>query len=237
LRIPNNINEKKVEKALPADKDGSRTLETLRNIDKRIELVSTNAVGSLGFHPLIYYYAKSGTFLPSAFLAALEFSKRLDDQNRKKDFTKVRRSFEDYIFENKSFVSLTAARLGSGARSLSRISNLFWEIFEGFHHNKTPAQILAELVQKDDFVHLKLADIPPPNADLPTSKGGASRQSKSAAFIREAMVNPLRCPICRGAIHSNSMTFDHTERRQDGGNNRSENIKPVHPFCNSGVKN
>lgn len=236
LRIPNTITEKKVEKALPADSDGSKTLEMLRNVNKKIELVSTNATGSLGFHPLVYYYAKSGTFLPSAFLAALEFAKRLDEQNRKQDFTKVRKVFEDYIFENKSFVSLTAARLGSGARSLSRITALFWEIFEGLHQGKSPDKILADLVETSDFVHLKLADIPPPSADLPVGKSGASRQTKSAAFIREAMSNPLRCPICQGVIHSNSMTFDHVERRQDGGNNRSDNIKPTHPFCNSGYK-
>ena len=237
LRVPNTTTAKSLEQPPPSDSDGLKTLEMLHNVNQRIELVSTNSSGSLGLHPLIYYYAKSGVFLPSAFLASLEFSKRLDAQNRKKDFTIIRRKFEDYIFENKSFVSLTAARLGSGARSLGRIANLFWEIFEGLHSGKSTTEIYNELISKGDYVHLKIADIPPPNHDLHPSTRGASRQSKSAAFIRSAMANPVRCPICEGAVHANSMTFDHDNRKADGGSNYSDNLHPSHPFCNSGVKN
>jgi len=235
LRIANTLTAKKVEEALPPDTDGSRTVEMLERVNRRIEQVSTDAAGSLGFHPLIYYYARSGNFLPGAFLASLEFAKRLNDEGRKDDFTKVRRRFEDYLFENKVFVSLTINRLGSGARSLTRIADLFWEIFEGFHAGLTEEKLLDRLTAKEAFVYLKAADIPPPNAELPIGKR-ASKQSKSAAFIREAMAHPIRCPICQGAVHSNSMTFDHDTRRRDGGDNQSGNLKPAHPYCNTGFK-
>jgi len=237
LRIPNTNSAKKMDDALPPDADGSKTIEMLEGVNKRVQLVSTNWSGSLGLHPLIYYYAKSGTFLPSAFLASMEFAKKLHDNNRKKDFTAVRRTFEDYIFDNKSFISLTAARLGSGARSLTRISDLLWQIFEGLHKGQSTEEVYESLIAQPDFVHLKIADIPPPNAELPISKRGASRQSRSAAFIREAMASPVRCPVCDSAVHANSMSFDHDERVRDGGSNWSANLKPMHPFCNSGVKN
>lgn len=236
-RTPNLAASKASELSPPADVDGSQTLAILGKVDERIRIVSTNWTGSLGFHPLIYYYARSGNFLPNAFLASLEFAKRLDAQKRKKDFTKVRRKFEDYLFENKVFVSLTISRLGSGPRSLVRITELFWEIFEGLHEGLTEEKVLAKLIAKDEFIYLKVADVPPPSADAKPNMRGASPRSKSAAFIREAMATPIRCPICDGAIHSNSMTFDHGVRKQDGGDNQSGNLKPAHPFCNSGVKN
>lgn len=237
LPMPKTASEMKIGEALPPDLDGSSTLDMMRRVDRRIELVSTNAPGSLGFHPLVYYYAKSGNFLPSAFLASLEFSQKLDKENRKRDFTAVRRKFEDYIFDHKNFVTLTASRLGSGSRSLTRITELYWKIFIGFHNGKDGEAILKELTAQPDFVHLRAADIPSPNADLPPGQSGASRQSKSAAFIREAMKGVVRCPICDGAVHTNSVTFDHSERRRDGGNNHSGNLKPAHPYCNSAVKN
>lgn len=237
LRIPNSSASKVSENTPPADVDGSQTLAMLEKVDERIRLVSTNWIGSLGFHPLIYYYARSGTFLPNAFLASLEFAKRLDAQKRKKDFTAVRRKFEDYLFKNKVFVSLTITRLGSGARSLGRIAELYWAIFEGLHTGLTEEKLFAKLIAKVEFVYLKVANVPPPSADATPNPRGASRESKSAAFIREAMATPVRCPICDGAIHRNSMTFDHGTRRQDGGDNQSSNLRPAHPFCNSGVKN
>ena len=221
---------------LDPDPDGSQTLEMLEKVRGRIQLASTNWSGSLGFHPLIYYYARSGNFLPNAFLASLEFAKRLDVQRRKKDFTAVRRKFEDYLLENKAFVSLTITRLGSGARSLQRTADLYWEIFAGFSEGLDEQKLLAQLVAKQEFMHLKVADLPSPNAEFAPSKKGPSRESKSAAFIREAMANPMRCHICGGAIHKNSMTFDHVSRKRDGGDNQSANLKPVHPFCNSGVR-
>lgn len=237
LPMPKTAKEMKIGEALPPDLDGSLTLGMMHKVNKRVELVSTNAAGSLGFHPLVYYYAKSGNFLPSAFLASLEFSQKLDKKGRKHDFTAIRRKFEDYIFENKIFVTLTASRLGSGSRSLARITELYWQIFLGFHDGLDGDSIFEKLTAQPDFVHLRAAAIPPPNADLPPSQGGASRQSKSASFIRESMKGVVRCPVCDGAIHTNSMTFDHSQRRRDGGNNHSDNLKPAHPYCNSGVKN
>lgn len=236
LPMPKTNNDMKISDALPPDIDGSLTLEMMKKVNKRIELVSTNASGSLGFHPLVYFYAKSRNFLPSAFLASLEFSQKLDRESRKRDFTRIRRNFEDYIFENKNFVTLTASRLGSGSRSLGRISELYWQIFLGFQDGLDGGGILEKLTGQPEFAHLRVADIPPPNADLPVGQRGASRQSKSAAFIREAMRGVVRCPICDGAVHTNSMTFDHGERRRDGGSNRSDNLNPTHPYCNSGVK-
>lgn len=237
LPMASSATAKLIPDALAPDPDGSQTVAMLEKVRKRIDLISTNDSGSLGLHPLIYFYARSGNFLPGAFLASLEFSQRLEREGRKKHFTAVRRRFEDYLFQNKIFISLAITRLGSGARSLDRVANLLWEIFLALHDGVAEDGILKTLVAKDDYVFLKVVDIPPPTADLPPSKRGASSASRSSAFIREAMANPVRCRICDAAVHSNSMTFDHDKRREDGGDNQSGNLNPAHPFCNSGFKN
>jgi len=220
----------------PPDLDGASTLKMLANVNSRIRLISTDWHGSLGLHPLVYYYARSGTFLPSAFLGGLDFAKRLDETDSKKKFTLVRRRFEDYIIANKVFVSLTVTRLGSGARSSGRIAALYWRIFQAMHRGLSDDEVLQELIADDDFAHLKLADLPPPNAAKARSKRGASRETKSAAYIREALANPVRCSICEGIIHKNSISWDHGIRRSEGGDNQSDNISPTHPFCNTGFK-
>jgi hypothetical protein len=236
LKIPPSMANKKIEEALPDDPDGSETVKFLENVKSMISLVSTKHPKSLGFHPLIYYYAKSGVFLSNAFLASLLFARKLDAERRRDDFTKVRRKFEDYLYTNKLFVTLTISRLGSGSRSLTRIEQLYWKIFQGLHEGKSYDELFEAFVKSQDFEHLKLAEISPPSAELTASPRGASRETKSAAFITAAMSSPVRCHICDGAIHLNSMTIDHLERVRDGGGNRSENLRPAHPYCNSGFK-
>lgn len=236
LRIPNTLQQKRIDDTLPDDVDGGTTTQFLRNVKSRLELISTKESKSLGLHPLIYFYAKSGTFLQNAFLASLNFAAQLEQNKRLKDFTTVRRKFENYLLKNKVFVTLTISRLGSGVRSLDRLTSLYMKIFEAFHEGLDEQEIYKRLVAQNDFVHLKQVEIPSPNFDAAPSKKGPSKQTKSAAFIEAAMANPMRCPICDGALHSNSITFDHTKRVRDGGNNESENLKPAHPYCNSGFK-
>ena len=234
LKIPNSLTNKTIERDLPTDETGEDTIAFQENVKKRLRLVSTNHAGSLGFHPLIYYYARSGLFLSNAFLASLEFSKRLDNENRKDDFTRVRRQFEEYLHENKLFVTLTVSRLGSGARSLDRIASLYWSIFEGMNQGHSDSELFQSFVERDEFVHLRQSQMPSPTFDSNVSKRGASRQSKSASFIRTALENSTKCHICGGAIHSNAVTFDHVARAEDGGDNRSANLQLSHPYCNSG---
>ena len=227
----------KADDAPPPDDDGQQTISMLNAVNDRVSEVSTNAPKSLGFHPLVYYYARSGNFLPNAFLASLQFARRLENDRKKKSFIAVRRQFEDFLFSNKVLVSLTITRLGSGSRSLQRIADLYWGLYEGFAAGKDGDVVIAELASKVEFSHLLQAKIPPVSAESKPSKRGASRESKSAAFIREAMATPVRCPICTAAVHSNSMTFDHQVRKQDGGSNEGINLSPSHPYCNSTVKN
>ena len=236
LVIPATLTAKKLDSALPDDVSGDATIAFLVNVRKRLCNVTSNHPGSLGLHPLAYFYSKAGIFVPNAFLASLNFAKGLDSAKRKNDFTRVRADFEKYIYQNKIFVSLTVSRLGSGARSLNRIEDLYKEILAAFLDGRSGPDIYAHLVAQDKFKHLKQVDVPSPHFDELPSKRGASQDTKSASFIERGFDSVMRCPICNAAIHSNSMTFDHTARVREGGDNQSQNLAPVHPYCNSGFK-
>lgn len=236
IALPTSPSAKKIRDALPDDLDGTSTLEFLKKVRQKLRLVSTNYTGSLGLHPLVYCYSSTGSFQPNAFLATIEFAAKLDAQDKKSEFTDIRKRFEEYLIQNRTFVSLTMSRLGAGARSLSRLVDLYWAIAMEMWSGVDDAEILSRLSNMKDFAHLKQLEVPPPESDMVPSKRGASPSAKSAAFIRQAMGTPTRCGICDAPVHANSVTFDHIERLQDGGDNQPENLQATHPFCNSGYK-
>lgn len=236
IPLPERADTQRIGGPLSEDVDGSQTVAFLKSIRKRVRVVTTKDPGSLGLHPAVYFYAMSGGFLPNAFLATLDFSKRLGDERRFNDFTKCRGAFEDYLFENKTFISLTVTKLGSGSRSLGRLSTLFWRVFEGFSSGHSSEEISKGLFDDPDFVHLVQAKTPPPR----TTRGKTGKMSgatKSAVAMRQGYSNANRCAICRGAVHFRSSTIDHIIRRQDGGAADMQNGQITHPYCNTGVKN
>ncbi|WP_424975564.1 GmrSD restriction endonuclease domain-containing protein [Dinoroseobacter sp. S124A] len=236
IPLPTSASAKKIPDALPEDVDGQKTVEFLKRVQSKLRLVSTNHSGSLGLHPLVYCYSATGNFQPNAFLATVEFAAKIDERGKKNDFTKIRNRFEAYLARNRTYVSLTMSRLGAGGRSLSRVVDLYWSIAEAMWGEKDDDDIIGWLSQQKDFAHLKQLEVPPPGAELPPSKSSPSSSAKSAAFIRLVMESPRRCAICDAAVHSNSVTFDHITRAREGGDSRTGNLQPTHPFCNSGYK-
>jgi len=238
LPLPKSASDKKIVNPLADDVDGTETLAFLKKVEKRISLVTTNHPGSLGFHPAVYFYAMSGKFLANAFLASLEFAKELDQRRKKNEFCEVRGDFENYLFQNKVYISLTVTKLGSGARSLTRLKDLYWRIFEYFSEGLQPEEITERLFNDQSFSHLRASEVPPPHVSHgKSSSGRQSGATKSAAYIREGMANVIRCSICEGAIHANSLSSDHVTRVEDGGGGHSSNAGIAHPYCNTGFKN
>jgi hypothetical protein len=60
---------------------------------------------------------------------------------------------------------------------------------------------------------------------------------KSEIYIKEALKNAPQCKICKGAIHRNSISIDHIQRKEDGGLASVDNGQITHPYCNTGYKN
>lgn len=235
IPIPERADTKKIDDPLGRDTDGRQTIIFLRAVRRRVRLITTKEPGSFGLHPAVYFYAMSGNFLPNAFLATAEFAERLDRKEQKKAFISIRKEFEDFLFDNKIFITLTVTKLGSGARSLGRLAEMFWRIFRGFADGKSTDEISQSLFEDPHFVHLAQSRVSPPR----TERGKTGRMSgatKSAAFMRDGYASASRCAICGATVHFRSMTVDHIQRRTEGGSAESTNAQITHPYCNSGFK-
>jgi hypothetical protein len=64
-----------------------------------------------------------------------------------------------------------------------------------------------------------------------------SRETKAAAYIREAIPGTPKCKICGGYIPERFNSIDHVQRKADGGLGSLSNAQLTHPYCNTTFKN
>jgi hypothetical protein len=215
------------------DADGARTVQFLQNVQKRLERITTTSAGSLGLHPLVYFYTRGGAFQPVAFLAALQVVQKLVDKGQLDDFTRVRRSFEDFLAAHKEAFTLIVKNLGAGHRSRPALEDFMTLALEGLWAGKDDAEIIAGMATDNRF---RFFATPMPIREGGDGKRNFSNSTKSAAFVSELTQNGARCGICDGLLHRNSMTTDHIERKADGGGAHSGNAQVTHPYCNTTYK-
>ncbi|WP_430448423.1 HNH endonuclease [Rhodophyticola sp.] len=217
----------------PEDPDGEETLEMLRRVQDSLELISTDKPKSLGLHPLVYFYTRGGQFQPNAFLAVIQFVKNLEKDKKLDDFTRVRRNFEDFLLGHKEAFTLLVKNLGSGARSRPAIEKFLKYVFDQLASGKTTPEILSGAAAESE--QFSFLSSPAPSRGTGRRKTFSSG-TKSFAYVKELQKNGVRCGICGGLIHSNSIGVDHIKRKRDDGDARPSNAQVSHPFCNSGYK-
>ncbi|WP_456686923.1 HNH endonuclease family protein [Bradyrhizobium sp. P5_C11_2] len=216
----------------PPDGDGSDTIKFLRNTRKIINRITGLHASSLGLHPAVYFYSATGRHQPTAFLAVVELVREFEKKDAFQTFTKVRERFEQFILDNKSFSNQVTVKIGSGAKGFQRLKNLYVRVYEGLvQGNEFPA-ILEQLRGDKEFSFLT-----PDERLVEGASSQFSRETKSATFLRDAIVGAPRCRICNALLHFNSIQIDHVVRKADGGLGVLENAQLAHPFCNSSVKN
>ncbi len=221
--------------AFPDDR-GVAATELLRNVRKHLRLITTKSAESLGLHPLVYFYAINGRFQEVSFLAALQFTQQLKQKNKLNEFTRVRANFEEYLFKNRKYVSSTISKWGGGNRSLQRIVLLYEFVFRLLVQGMDVGDISDSLLLQDVFKYLKANGASTLIMNGNGKGGAASQQARSEAFINEFMDNTMKCAICNGVMHANSVSFDHKQRRREGGDGSSGNLRPTHPYCNTGYR-
>ena len=231
--MPANPTSKKLAEPPVRDEDGQRTIEFLKAARNHVSRITGTAPESLGLHPAIYFYGRSGQFQPVTFLSAIEFVGQLVKDKKLRQFQKVRAEMEEFLFANKVFNSLTVTRLGAGSRSLFRITEMYRTIMDLLLEGKSTFDVEQHLFGTQDFGHLAMAKHATPRAADKKAGGDAGSASKSAAFFRDAMSGAAKCHICRAAVHRNSLSFDHEVARRDGGSGDMQNLKLAHPYCNS----
>lgn len=233
LDIADTTTKKEVKEELPADPDGTTTLAYLKTVQKRVERITTDDPGSLGLHPVVYFYSRSGAFQPIAFLALSNLVEDLANKRKLKKFTEIRRDFEEFLIRHKEGASLLIHKFGSGGRSLPWLQKYYVIIFEGLCAGKSLDDVQKGFAADPDFSFLTA---PRPSGVRPEStrsKRSFSSGTKTAAFFAAALPTGVRCQVCGALTHKNSMHFDHVVRVREGGAADMSNAQVAHPYCNS----
>ena len=151
-------------------------------------------------------------------------------RNNDRDWFKIfasskRRMIEEALIEHKTIITLLISALASSKR-VAGGKNLISYIVETIKNGEddiSPDAIAAHLGLQSRLYSIQSK----PGADF-------SEDAKSSAFLRDALKQALRCPLCEGFLDpSKSVSYDHIKRKQDGGLGDEENCQATHPYCNS----
>lgn len=228
VKICNNSTESEED-----DENGEKTIEFLKQTRKIARLINSNHPSSLGLHPLIYFYAKNGSFRVSAFYAFVTFIIDLDKNNKKNLFIKHRASFEEIYYKNSALVQLITRKYRSSTNAMVQVKKFFMEILYLLEQGIGKEYVIEKIIEKKEYSYL-------PNniaEDDMVETAEFNSKRKSEVFIRDALKSAIKCPICGGYINKNAISIDHISRKQDGGKSNVENGQVTHPYCNTGYKN
>lgn len=214
------------------DPDGQSTISYLKNCQRILDRVTGTHPSSLGLHPVVYFYSSTGRYQPTAFFAVLELVKDMEKAGNFKAFISIRRKLEEFLLKYKMLPLQVGYKYGSGTKGYQPLKDLFAFIISSLQSGRTENEILESMSKEPRFSYLQ------PHERIEVSSTGVdfNTETKSAAFLRDALEEPLRCKICGGLIHYNSISLDHIQRKQDGGLGTVHNAQLSHPFCNTGVK-
>ena len=219
---------------LEDDKNGNNTLQFLKNARKLAWRINSVHPSSLGLHPIVYFYSIDGKHKPASFYFTLAFIIELEKKSKFNDFIKVRESFEKFIISYDYLIQQITRKDRSAFAAIPHVVELYMLLVTKLNNNLNLTEVINEILLEEKFkyliLHNQITDDKEVYANFTT-------ESKSEVFIKEAMKNGLKCKICNGFIHKNSITIDHIERKEDGGKGNSDNGQLSHPYCNTTFKN
>lgn len=217
--------------AMDDDVTGETTLKLLRKIQHAASRVFGPHASSLGLHPGVYCYGATGRFQSTAFLAAIAFVQELDKKNQFFTFTSHRKKFEEFLLKYRYFVNQINKNYSRAGVALRPVVRMYEIILNGVAQEKTEEKIISDIQSERSLNAVKVA------TDDDRKYGrNFTRETKNAAFLREALASELTCAICGARLHFKAISHDHKLRKQDGGNGSPENSQLTHPYCNTGYK-
>ncbi|BAT53342.1 hypothetical protein NOS3756_23020 [Nostoc sp. NIES-3756] len=221
-------------KGLDDDTSGEETIKILKNIRKIAYRLNGNHPSSLGLHPIVYFYSKEGRYRTVYFLAIVDFVMELDKRKKIDIFIEFREKFEKFILDNDYLIQDIYVKYRSIQKSYKYISIFYQEVIKGLKNGKTIDDTIHDITLSNDFKYLNIRKITQIVKSLETD---FDTNKKSEIYITNTLKNANRCQICGGLIHRNSISFDHIQRKQDGGLATVDNGQLTHPYCNTGYKN
>ncbi|WIJ25036.1 hypothetical protein [Devosia sp. RR2S18] len=224
-------NRRVVKDEFPADETGEQTVTFLLEARRVLRRLCSNHASSLGLHPALYFYSRSGVFQSGAVLAFVELFREWQTSDFM-DFTHIRSKFEEFLLANRG-ITEAVRRLGSGSRSRPRILALYRRVIGDLQNGKSPHEIGDALAKDRAFDFL----ISNPEELFDPGNGSFTREVKGAAFLHGALPAAPKCPTCDGLLHRNGMQVGHITAKRDGGSAFVSNSQMQHPFCNSTAAN
>lgn len=208
--------------------------ETIKYV-KRAEQLARRMTGthakSLGLHPAVYFYAQNGRHQPTAVLAVAELLVELESTDGFIKFTENRAFFEQFLLDHKEFVNQMVVSTGSMAKGYRQLKNYFSFVLEQCGNGKSTDEIVDALRNHDRFQ--KLVKEKPV---ISNKIKNASRDAKHVHFLKEALSHTFDCYLCKARIDKKAMQDDHVMDKSKGGLSSVQNLKWVHPYCNSTYK-
>jgi hypothetical protein len=210
------------------DDSGEVTVGVLKNALQVLNRIAGNNQHSLGLHPAVYFYNEKGKYSRFLFLgmtAVIQDKLRNNDGEFFRRFTLARRSLEQFLIDNKSLIGNILQNLSRGQR-VPKMKDLFEFLVTEL---KTQRKIKIEDAIGSLGLRGRIVDV---NA-IQTAPH-ISDDTKSLVYVREAIKNALRCPVCGGLLDpKKSVSYDHIVARRKGGSGDASNTQMAHPYCNS----
>jgi len=213
------------------DVTGEKTVEVLKETIKVMQRISGNENGSLGLHPAIYFYGPNGSHIVPMFLGtARVFSRAIKDNNKDffRRFTDKREKIERVLIKEKDLIASVIQKNGSKKR-VRAYENIFKKLIDSDQIDSVTQSDIVEWGGVNGKVIV--------GSEI-SNASSFSDDTKSRVFIHNALLREEKCPICHGYIDvAKSVSYDHIQRKEDGGNGSHINCQLTHPYCNQSMKN
>ena len=232
LEFVNIVNGIEEDDQLGEDATGEKTIKLLNKCRKIAQIINSKESDSLGLHPIIYFYTGFGKPKIGSFYGVVSLILYfLEKTNYFYKFTDVRQDFELIIWQDDMIPEIV--RKSNALESHKKVRNFYLEIINKLLNGVDNQNVIEEIIAEKKFGTLNRKTKPNPRD---TQGKKFPRETKTAAYIRDALSSGLQCKICGGYLHSHSISIDHIKRRADGGDASLENAQLTHPYCNTAYK-
>ncbi|WP_449416394.1 GmrSD restriction endonuclease domain-containing protein [Phormidium nigroviride] len=232
LEFVNIVNNIEKDNQLGNDSTGDKTVQLLINCKTVAQRINSKHPSSLGLHPIIYFYTSAGKPKIGSFYGIVTLMLDLERTKSFSKFIQVRKDFEWVILQEDMVPQIVSK--SSAVKAREKVKDFYREIIEKLSEGVEKKNVMKEIVAGKKFGSLKRKT---KGNTSETESKEFSRETKSAAYIREALPGCPRCKICEGYLPSGFNSIDHKIRKADGGLGTLQNAQLTHPYCNTTVKN
>jgi hypothetical protein len=222
---------KKTAEIVEEKADEAATLECLKRAQQLTNRLTGTHASSLGLHPAVYFYAVNGRHQPTAVLAIAAMLMDLEIEDKFIDFTIVRARFEAFLIDHKMFVNQLTVKHGSMAKGFTPLKDYYRYVLDKFMSGSSDVG-----VENDLRTHDKYQSLVKEKPVLTKQAKKFSKAVKQVGVITEVLAQASICEMCNARIDMKAMHLDHILNRSKGGLGTADNLRPLHPFCDSTYK-